>query len=610
MFINEITIYAFGKIENETFKFKNGLNLIYGHNETGKTTIMDFIKFMFYGMKVHKNTGELSFKEKYMPWSGNPAAGTLTLTCDNGEKYIISRQCSSDKNAVTVINALTGETDKSIDLKYIGKYFLGMNEDSFSYTAFLSDLSSRVKADREGELIKRLSNLSQSGNESVSFTNAFGKIQEEIALLSSERRKNAIIPSIKSKLGLLNDEIKKLESEKNISICKERIAEYQEKIKSTSDSNDSNFLIKAQILNEINALKNSEFLKFKNVSESEKQAIKKFSDGIKQQKLLNTIFFIGAVLVFIGLLGFVDPNLLVMLIPGVFTFCFWGILKKNNSQLMKKVRLIFEKYSCAGHNAFFEGIKTCESISAKINMLEDELSNLTHTKTEAIGEMEYKNNSNDFTIYKFNDKIDSSKEEFEHLSRNLFMTEQQLEICKQAEIKLLTLNEEKRALEGKLSDAQRKLTILNLSCDILKKAYDDLKQEFAPQLSKYASETLSEITSGKYDNILTGDEFKIKIKSDSGFFDGRFYSRGTYEQIYFSMRLALLNIAVRDKTIPLFLDDAFGFYDNDRFINVLKLIYKESKKRQVFLSSCRTEEYIYFRNQDVNVIELHSERND
>ena len=76
------------------------------------------------------------------------------------------------------------------------------------------------------------------------------------------------------------------------------------------------------------------------------------------------------------------------------------------------------------------------------------------------------------------------------------------------------------------------------------------------------------------------------------------------------MRIALLSIAVCDKKLPLFIDDAFGFYDDDRFVNVLKFILKESLNRQIFISSCHSKEYIYFRNEDVNIIELCSERND
>ena len=116
MFINKIDISSFGKIENKTFKFDNGLNLLYGSNESGKSTIMAFVRFVFYGMKPYKSGDSLSFKEKYMPWSGKAASGSLCLTDENGNKYIISRLCSSTKNKVTVVNALTGEEDKSIDI--------------------------------------------------------------------------------------------------------------------------------------------------------------------------------------------------------------------------------------------------------------------------------------------------------------------------------------------------------------------------------------------------------------------------------------------------------------------------------------------------------------
>ena len=48
MFINSITISAFGKLKNCNFEFKNGINLLCGPNEAGKTTLLEFIKFIFY----------------------------------------------------------------------------------------------------------------------------------------------------------------------------------------------------------------------------------------------------------------------------------------------------------------------------------------------------------------------------------------------------------------------------------------------------------------------------------------------------------------------------------------------------------------------------------
>ena len=48
MKINKIHIIAFGGLKNYSLDFTDGFNCIYGENENGKTTIMDFISMIFY----------------------------------------------------------------------------------------------------------------------------------------------------------------------------------------------------------------------------------------------------------------------------------------------------------------------------------------------------------------------------------------------------------------------------------------------------------------------------------------------------------------------------------------------------------------------------------
>ena len=59
-------IYGYGKLVNRTFNFREGMNLILGYNETGKSTLMSFIKAMLYGHKKNEREGktELSLKIK------------------------------------------------------------------------------------------------------------------------------------------------------------------------------------------------------------------------------------------------------------------------------------------------------------------------------------------------------------------------------------------------------------------------------------------------------------------------------------------------------------------------------------------------------------------
>ena len=68
MLIKKIQINNFGKLKNKEITLKNGINVIYGENESGKSTLLDFIVSMFYGINKNKNGKEISNYDKYTPW--------------------------------------------------------------------------------------------------------------------------------------------------------------------------------------------------------------------------------------------------------------------------------------------------------------------------------------------------------------------------------------------------------------------------------------------------------------------------------------------------------------------------------------------------------------
>ena len=61
MKINNIQINGFGKLKDETLRLEDGINLIYGSNEAGKSTLVNFVKAMFYG--VNRNKAGQAFSE-------------------------------------------------------------------------------------------------------------------------------------------------------------------------------------------------------------------------------------------------------------------------------------------------------------------------------------------------------------------------------------------------------------------------------------------------------------------------------------------------------------------------------------------------------------------
>ena len=164
-------------INDKQIEFGEGYNVIEGNNETGKSTISAFIRFIFYGL-------DKAGRDKYIGWGNTGCYGTLTL-CSDGEDYRIERELTSGrtKDRITIVNA-NGEilrTDKAP-----WELFIGVPESVFVNTAFTGDLGSAVGGQGLPEAIE---NIVFSADEAVSTKKALKRIDDcRIALLYKNRK--------------------------------------------------------------------------------------------------------------------------------------------------------------------------------------------------------------------------------------------------------------------------------------------------------------------------------------------------------------------------------------------------------------------------------------
>ena len=96
MIIREIRIDSFGSLRNRTVTFTDGLNLVEGKNESGKTAMAAFIKFMLYGLSgTPEAEGEPSERERFINRETGRAAGVMEIE-DGAFSYQMSILKSSD----------------------------------------------------------------------------------------------------------------------------------------------------------------------------------------------------------------------------------------------------------------------------------------------------------------------------------------------------------------------------------------------------------------------------------------------------------------------------------------------------------------------------------
>ena len=168
-------------INNRQIEFSEGLNVIEGNNETGKSTIGAFIRFIFYGLdKVGR--------DKYIGWGGTGCSGTLTL-CSDGDDYRIERELLSGrtKDRITIVNN-NGEIIRTDKAPW--ELFIGVPEPVFVNTVFTGDLGSAVGGQGLPEAIE---NIVFSADEAVSTKKALKRIDDARIALYYKNQKGGKI---------------------------------------------------------------------------------------------------------------------------------------------------------------------------------------------------------------------------------------------------------------------------------------------------------------------------------------------------------------------------------------------------------------------------------
>lgn len=200
---------GFGKIENYDITLSNGLNVIYGPNESGKSTLMAFIKAMLYGLKGGRTSKEgiVSEAKRYTPWSKASYGGYINFELDNGSSYRIDR--AFENGIVKLFDESFNEiTSNYTDGKYgsgIAERLIGLNESLFERTVYIKQMGTRIDNSSSKDLIDRISNIRQSGSEEVSYNKANAALKEALKQqVGTDRSYTRPLDLINKRLSELN----------------------------------------------------------------------------------------------------------------------------------------------------------------------------------------------------------------------------------------------------------------------------------------------------------------------------------------------------------------------------------------------------------------------
>lgn len=222
MIIKKIEIENFGKFSGRSISFEPGFNMIFGKNEDGKSTLMAFIKMMFYGNEGKSTSIAKNIRKKYTPWDGSPMAGSIDFECEN-KKYRLEKEfrTSNSTDKTTLVDLSLGSR-QSVPSD-IGNKFFGLTLPAFERSVFIGQFGfPESDTAAVSELNAKLSNIAFTGDESVSFNGVYSKLEKARHALMSKGGKAGIYD--KNIIAIKEMEAKLLDAEEkrnNITKAKE-----------------------------------------------------------------------------------------------------------------------------------------------------------------------------------------------------------------------------------------------------------------------------------------------------------------------------------------------------------------------------------------------------
>ena len=149
MIIESISIRHFGMLHDCELRMGKGLNVIEGSNESGKSTLAAFIRFMLYGFTDTDDRdrlpGEPDERHRRISWQSGTAEGSMVVFA-NGKHYRIERYSALNTIAGQEVSTDRGsimdlETGAVVSRKSAGEYFFAISPEVFCNTAYIGQLA-------------------------------------------------------------------------------------------------------------------------------------------------------------------------------------------------------------------------------------------------------------------------------------------------------------------------------------------------------------------------------------------------------------------------------------------------------------------------------------
>ena len=621
MLIENLQINNFGKLKNRNIELNNGINVIYGENESGKTTLLKFITSMFYGVNKNKNGKRISDFEKYTPWEEGEFSGKIKYKLDNEEEYEVYRNFA--KKNPQVLDKLGNDVSKNytIDKTYGNKFFFEqtkVDEELFNMAMVVMQQEVKLDEKKQNILIQKASNIMLTGEDDVSYKKIISKLNkkqtEEIGTEKSPTKPLYLTRQKIEELGRKKAELenilplqyeiedKKIDIEKDVKHGEKELELLQSIQKMQNEAKIEEEKIDINI-------------KSKKETENKKQEEEDRLNNIKTKKIekksLKMLYIIPILLPIFSIILFLINQKIISYIGialDIISIIVISLIQIKENKKYKKIK--------------DEERQEKNNIKNKIEVLENEIKEKEKIINEKQNELNIKINLNKQELKNKFQEINNIENFFENeidseniLNEQKYINDLKLELTRleMQRKEILEKLENKSQIEEELENLRENLgglieynETINIAKEGIEKAYLKMKEDITPKFSINLSNAIQNISSGKYKTVKVNEEDGLIVETENGnYVPADVLSIGTIDQLYLSLRISSINELTKEN-MPIILDETFAYFDNERLGRVLEFLNKEYKDRQILILTCtnRENEILNKMNIEYNKIEL------
>lgn len=615
MIIREANIGKFGKLENQKYQFAPQINVIYGANESGKSTLMQFLKAMLFGLEKTRVRKTLDTYNRYEPWD-TPAYFYGSMMFETGQQqFLLERNFYYKEKRARLVNIRDGE---ELSVEYGDLDMLLGNVSAAAYENTCCIGQEQLLPGRElGVLLEdERSNLAQTGSGDFQLSKALQELEQkrknaEKTRKELEQQRLSHIHQLEVNQQVLERDIAGLKAQQEKQSTQQGTVQEQVRaLQQQMEPVQTAYQTVCRREQELKSAVAQEQLEWEQV-EREQWKREQFrreqekTDALQQKSGKNAGF---SPLLLIGVAGLILAPVLrsamdgfQKIAPALNIICIILIL----AGLVSAYRKSREKKTADSGQKHRQSVNDSVQNHREQDSRANDRANLQSVEREgrkaALDQQLQRVCQQKSTLEEQLQKLKDQKKSLQlQAARQEGSGDQLQSQIQEKEVELENLTEQVAELQQETLDeqhAREDRDALELAAETMSRLAARMSKALEHTLDKEMSGILAQITGNVHEQLQVTDGQGIVLAEQLQKRTPEAYSQGTMQQAYFSYRMAAGHMLMKEEPLPFLLDETFANYDEERLRQTLRWLAEQ--ENQIFLFTCRETEMRLLTEEDI-----------